>query len=276
MGLRFRLGLGLAFVAVAIGCTQAAGKKSKDDNGDTYEADPGDPIIAPPRPPDYVNDDSGAFNLGSRQGSGDVDSGPRDEDAGKLQDVHLPDGGTALCQGALQPGDLKIVELMIASTSGQGDKGEWVEVQSTKSCRLAVKGVTVDSPRGAASDTATVTDALILDPYGTFVVAGSSDPAANHGLPPPLYAWNAADVLKNDGDTINVTLGGVVIDTLTYPSFAPIDYGRSISFPADCAWSDRSSWARWSYSFTQYAKGVGDGGGFLGSPNADNFDVACY
>ncbi|MDB4995179.1 MAG: hypothetical protein JWM74_2611, partial [Myxococcaceae bacterium] len=44
----------------------------------------------------------------------------------------------------------------------------------------------------------------------------------------------------------------------------------SISFPLDCAGSDRPSWTRWSYSFDSYS------GTFQGTPNTDNDDVACY
>ena len=277
----FRLCFAAAIVAVTgaslcdVGCAQVAAKNPKADAGETYEEDPGQPVLAPPRDPDYTNDDSGAFNLGSRPGDGPGDAAPRVDDA-SAPDARLPDGGYAPCTGPLQAGDLKIVEIMIASQSGSGDRGEWVEIQSTKQCRLNVNGVRVESPRGTTStDAVTVTNELILEPNGTFVVAGSADPTVNHGLPAPVYAWNAADVLKNDGDTVSVLSGATVLDSITYPSFAPIDYGRSISFPADCAWSDRPSWARWSYSFTQYASGP-DGGVFLGTPNADNGDVACY
>jgi hypothetical protein len=77
------------------------------------------------------------------------------------------------------------------------------------------------------------------------------------------------NLLDDSGDTVTVRLGTTVLDAFTYPSFTNLPTARSVSFPADCAWSQRSDFSNWSYSFTSYSTG------FLGTPNADNIDVAC-
>ncbi len=224
------------------------------------------PMVEPPLEPDGVNDNSGAFGAGERPAStegGRPDGGTVKPDAGPQPKTY--------CNEALAAGDLAIVEIMITSRSGSGDSGEWIEVQNTRECWLRLQGVAIESPRGtSAPNVATITDAFELEPHGTFVVAGSADAAKNHGIPGKVIAWEATDILKNDGDTLTVKSGNVVIDTLTYPAFNNLTPGRSLSFPADCAWSDRASWQRWSLTFNEFSPG------FKGTPNGDNADVACF
>lgn len=210
--------------------------------------------------PSLVNEDSGVFGASEHPSSsgfvGTQDAGP----------------GTPIktfCAGTIGAGDLAVVEIMIASRSGSGDLGEWVEVQSTRDCWLRVDGVAVTSPRGAATANTANVDGLELAPHGTFVVAGSGETVNNHGLPGTVYAWNASDVLKNDGDSVVVTRGALEIDRVTYPTFTSLPVGRSLAFPADCARAERTDWTRWSLTFAGYAAGL------KGTPNAPNADVTC-
>jgi hypothetical protein len=257
-------------VSLLVACVaeSAPGKKKAKRGGfdpDFFDDDYG--LEEEPLRPDAVNTDSGAFGAGAR---------PSNRDGGESRtDGGLGDGGVwpkILCPGGLVPGDLAIVELMIVSRSGAGDDGEWVEIQSTRSdCWLKLQGVSIESPRGQAPpNVATITADVELPPGGTFVVAASADPAKNRGLPGDVFAWNAADVLKNDGDTVIVKLGGVVIDQLTYPAFTSLMPGRSLSFPDDCSWNHRADWQRWSLTFDEYAPG------FRGTPNGKNHDVVCF
>jgi hypothetical protein len=213
------------------------------------------------------NEDSGAFGASSRPAA----AGPRD---GGAPDPNGSDAGPVVkeyCAGALAPGDLQIGELLIASRAGSLDDGEWIEIRSTRSCWLKVKGLTIESPRGSFSpNRATIAEDFELAPKGSFVVADSADPAKNHALPGKVFAWNASDVLKNDGDTVSLALGGVVLDSLTYPGFTNLEPGRTLAFPDDCAPAARADWARWSLSFDVWAPGQ------KGTPNATNSDVACY
>lgn len=221
--------------------------------------------------PDGVDHDSGAFGRAGERPKTDAGTGPGRDEPG---DGEPGDGGPppkTYCTAPPGPGDLAIVELMIASRAGSNDPGEWVEIQSTRDCWLKVQGVSVESPRGTSpADVAMIADDFELPPRGTFLVTGSPDPTKNGGLTGKVVAWGANDVLKNSGDTVTVKLGSVVIDALTYPAFTNLEPGRALSFPSDCAWSDRPSWARWSLTFHAY------GPGLRGTPNAPNADVACF
>jgi hypothetical protein len=239
------------------------GHKTPDDNGGD---DPGlgPPILPDPMEASVIDDDGGTLDPGQRQNDGGGTS-----DGGH---VEISDAGSAVnCTGPLAAGDVKIVEIMIASQSGSGDRGEWVELQSTRACILDIKGLTVSSPRGTTTDSATVATDVYIQPGGSFVVADSSSTTDNHSLPNAtlVATWNTYDVLKNSGDTIDVASGSTPIDSLTYPAFT-LTPGRTISFPADCTWADRASWSRWSMSFNIWQSP------FEGTPGADNTDVSCY
>ncbi|MEO7111191.1 MAG: lamin tail domain-containing protein [Polyangiaceae bacterium] len=263
-----KIALAAAACATVVACSQSAASKKSGDGDDTGDDFGGDSTGLPPaRTPDQSNDESGAFSPGGRKSSGGTPDGgravPTDDDAGST--------ALSLCADGIQPGDVKIVEFMISSVAGSGDKGEWVELQSTRTdCILDVSNLTISSPRGTGSDTVTINDGLQLNPGDTFLVADSSDTTVNNALTMPLYAWGSFDVLKNDGDEIDVTLSGTTIDSLTYPSFGNLETGNSVSFPSDCQWSDRSDWSRWSYSFDTYS------GVLAGTPNAPNDDVTCF
>ncbi|MBX3207042.1 MAG: hypothetical protein KF764_18490 [Labilithrix sp.] len=262
----------LTGASVLAACTlgEGSGKKKKKSPGDWEDDFDGEiPMVEQPLEPDDVNDNSGAFGAGERP-AGDA-SGPSVRDGGTVRPADAGPVPKVYCDGALAAGDLAIVEMMISSRSGSNDSGEWVEIQSTRDCWLKLQGVAVESPRGAAApNVATISDDFELEPHGTFVVAGSSNPANNHGIQGKVVSWEATDVLKNDGDTVTVKSGAVQIDTLTYPAFNNLTPGRALSFPVDCAWSDRASWPRWSLTFAEFAPG------FKGTPNADNADVACF
>ncbi len=263
----------LAGAAVLSGCSALLGGSELDD------LHPGTSL------PDTL-EDSGSPGIDGevipRRDSGRTDDGspPPPPDGGPLRDGGPPpDGGVDApvdsapsdC-ASLGPGDLVIVEIMIASQNGSGDHGEWFEVKSTRTCNLNIRGVHVESPRGTTSDYVDITTTTILPPGGSFVVADSADPSINHGLGALVYEFSGSvsDVLKNSGDTITLSLGGVTIDTLTYDATLPWIAGASVAFPAACPASSRTSWASWGWSSQAY------GGLFLGTPNSANTDVACH
>ncbi|CAN5790898.1 hypothetical protein BH09MYX1_BH09MYX1_47010 [soil metagenome] len=260
--------------AAAFACSAPATKAKPAPGDPDYEDPPTDKPLDPPLAAGVVEDDSGAFDLGGRESTGGQDAGGARDDAGAV----VKDAGSVtkdasapiLCAGALANGDVKVVEVMIAAASGSGDKGKWLELQSTRQCTLNLKGLRVESPRGTGVDTAAITTDFMLPPNGIFVVADSALSADNHGVGVVAAAFGTADVLKNDGDTLSVYAGtSTLIDTLTYPKFT-LFIGRSVSFPWDCSWSDRSSWARWSWSFNTWNTP------FQGTPSGDNSDVACF
>lgn len=263
-----KLAMAVGACATVIACSQSAASKKNSGDGNTGDdfGEATDPTLPAPRNPDYTNDDSGAFSPGGRHSTGTPDSGrsvTADDDAGPV--------GLSACTNGVQPGDVKIVEIMIASVTGSGDKGEWIELQSTRTdCILDVSNLMISSPRGTSSDTVTIGDGLTLSPGASFLVADSANVTTNNSLTTPLYSWESSDVLKNTGDEIDVTLNGVTIDSLVYPSFSNLVIGSSVSFPSDCQWTDRSDWSRWSYSFDTYFSAL------AGTPNAPNDDVTCF
>ena len=182
-------------------------------------------------------------------------------------------GEGGVCTEPLAEGGLRIVELMVESTSGTGDHGEWIEVVSTLDCALNLDGLTGDCATGAKVNTFTVSGNVWIPPLGRFVIADSNDPVVNHGLPGPVIPWSGkgagpGDVLRNDGATVTILMQGVRIDSVTYPKL-PWTPGVSIAFPADCPEGARADWSSWQSSSSSWFPG------FLGTPNAPNDDVQC-
>lgn len=250
---------GAAFLAAcAASAPPKKRKKAPIDPGDEFWDD--EIYEEQPLEPAAVNPDSGAFGAPNRP----KDGGAGDDDAGFI-------GPKIPCAGPIVAGDLAIVEILISSRPGSGDEGEWVEIKNTRSCWLDVQGIAIESPRGAAApNVVTVTEAIELAPGESLIVAGSADPAKNGGLPGKVVAWNASDVLKNDGDTIRVKLGATIIDELTYPAFSNLEPGRTLAFPDDCAMIHHKTWERWSLTFHEWSAGK------RGTPNATNDDIACF
>jgi hypothetical protein len=279
--------LALFSVAVACGAQETTAKKkgalpTGEDLGDDF-GDTSDPT----RDPDFSTTNAGTFGAGERQSKGASDAGrmapdgeaPASSDAGSV----LVDGGSGTdggttparvyCAGTLGAGDLAVVELMVTSRTGSGDVGEWVEIQSTRSCWLKISTLRIESPRGTTGvDFALISQSFELPPYGIFLVADTLDPAKNNGLPSPRASFESSDVLKNDGDTVRILSGTTLIDELTYPSFSNISPGRTLSFPSDCLFSVRKQGTldRWSLSFEDWKPGL------VGTPGKDNDDVTCY
>jgi hypothetical protein len=174
------------------------------------------------------------------------------------------------CTAPPGPGDLAIDEIMITSVAGSGDDGEWIEVRSTRSCSLNLEGLHGECPNGANVRTFDVGSTMTLPPFGTFVVADSSDPAVNHDLPGQLLVWagHTGDVLRKDGATITLTMSGAIVDSVTYPSLK-LAVGQSLAFPSDCGAAARTDWTEWQPSVASWFPA------FLGTPNAPNDDVHC-
>ena len=266
------LGLLVTGAAFLIACGSAAtatGKKKKNP------ADPGDEFFGEDIDTEEgltptENPDSGAFGAGARPASNkDGGGNTRPDGGGTTQEGGAP--VVTYCTGSIKGSDVVVVELMIASRAGSSDDGEWVELESTRDCTLKLKGLSIESPRGAAeSNKVSITEDFELPPYGRFVVAGSADPTKNGIASGKVFSWEATDVLKNDGDSLVVKMGAATIDTLTYPSFSNLQPGRTLAFPSDCALGVRTDFARWSLTFDEYKPGK------KGTPNAANDDVACY
>jgi hypothetical protein len=272
----FAFALTSAGCASILGGDELDGVRGPDDLG-ASDTDSGPHGGSGDNPGQLGNPDAGGTG---DDGSTDPDDAAPTRDARPPSDAPPPDapppdsgsdGSTGDCPPPLAAGDLVIVEAMVASVTGSGDTGEWVELQSTRSCRLNLNGLHVASPRGAGSDTVDVTQDTFVPALGTVVVANTSDPALNHSLPGVLLTWagSPTDVLKNTGDSVTLSAGATTIDTLTYTSTSPWGYGTSMTFAAGCAASLRTDMTKWTGS-----KGTWTAG-FFGTPNAPNSDVTC-
>jgi hypothetical protein len=208
--------------------------------------------------------DTGGGDPGVPDDASDGSLGPVAEGGGE-------DVGAA-CPGRLGPGDLVIDELMIASQAGSGDHGEWVEVASTRTCALSLKGLFAEVPHGKGMTLASITTDVWLPPHGFFLIADSANPADNHSLPGVIVTWGtgtSAEILKNSGDTITLYTATAIVDALTYPMSAKLVDGASMAFPSDCDPSLRVAFGNWQPSLASWTPG------FFGTPAAPNTDVSC-
>jgi hypothetical protein len=203
---------------------------------------------------------------------------PRDSGLRSAPDTSVdgPDeaGATdaATCTFELGPGDLVIDELMIASQSGAGDHGEWIEVRSTRDCMIDLKGLFASVTHSKAPIVASITDDVLLAPHGFFLIADSNEPSINNNLPGNPFVWGSgtsADVLLNSGDTITLYTVTTAIDTLTYPDSSKLVEGSTMEFPANCSPSLRTEFGNWQPSITSWTPG------FFGTPMSPNSDVSC-
>ena len=231
--------------------------------------------VAPPSSLDRdsgIGDDSPTFDASSGDDDADDDASIEapDASADALAAPPFDAGPNGVCARPLAPGDLAIVEVMIASTAGSGDHGEWLEVRSSRDCALSLRGLHGEGAVGGHVHTFDVIDDVWLAPRGTFVVADSIDPAINHDLPGVVLAWegNAGDVLRNLGSTVTLRANGAIVDSLTYPALK-ITVGASVAFPHDCDGGARSDFGSWRTSTRSWFPG------FSGTPNAPNVDVHC-
>jgi hypothetical protein len=269
------LAVSLASIAAVAACSSAAKKKSTpvDNSGgpDTNTGDEMDATVLMPSPTgsqtdigDHPSNNSGDPVEGGRAG-GDTTEGGASDDAGAPVITY--------CTGGLVAGDIRVVELMIKSSTSVADDGEWIELQSARDCILKLGGVTIESPWSTDGGTSGVDKVTLptdfeLQPNAIFVVADTSDTTSNHGIM-PVFSFDTVNSLDDTGDTVTVKQGNLILDAFTYPAFTNLPTARSVSFPADCAWSQRTDFSNWSYSFATYSTG------FQGTPNTDNTDVAC-
>jgi hypothetical protein len=213
--------------------------------------------------------DSPAEESADSSGGAAAESGAPDAAAAPGTSAATAEGGPSdACVEPLAVGDLVIDELMIESVAGTGDYGEWVEIENTRSCTIDLKGLHGETSAGAKIRTFDVTADLWIVAGGAVLVADSADPTLNHDLPGMVLTWTGSpgDVLRNQGGTLTLQSGDVIIATVTWPAYK-LAIGTSLELPADC--SPTSGFGQWQSSVTSWFPG------FRGTPNAPNVDVHC-
>jgi hypothetical protein len=250
----------LALLTGFVACSPAPGARSSRVTDEPSYVD--DDLV--PSEPGYIQEDSGA-NLPEEA----YDGSTRRSDGG------LPGAFSERCTGRLGPGDLEIVELMIAAKAGSDDSGEWVEVRNPRGCTVALQGIVIESPRGSAApgspvavDRVEIKADLELRPGASLLVGNRADAARDAKLSGNVVFFGVNDVLKNEGDTVRVLLGESLLDAITYPRTS-IPIGTSLSFPSNCDPTKRLDYTLWKPSVRSYANGM------RGTPGLPNNDVRC-
>lgn len=255
-----RLGLAVALSAAVSACAQGGGGRTMPADGSAGDAPAGD----------------GAARDGGRDGGRDAggdasagDSGPGPIDAGADAGALDSGGGETDTGVPCAPTDrsLVIVEVMVASISGAGDRGEWFEVVNTALCSVDLTGMTIESPTsGGTIKTHTISGGIVR-PGQFFVFALSGIAAENHDLPVD-YVYGIGGgvdevVLNNGADTITLRSGGTIVDEVAWPT-GGFTYGRSRQFPGGADFAMNSNWAIWCDSTSAYTPG------YFGTPGGPN------
>jgi len=166
-------------------------------------------------------------------------------------------------ESSLAAGDLVVNEIMFDPGQVDGDFGEWIEIRNLRDAALDLEGVIVQDDDGAGF---VVEGSLPIAAGGVIVLGASDDTAANGGVPVDYPYSIDAVKLGNEGDTVSIVAGGVIIDSFTWDEAVfPVLEGASLQLSA--AVSDPGATddvASWCLATATY--GAGD----LGTPGAAN------
>jgi len=176
------------------------------------------------------------------------------------------DAASATCPGAAaapRPGDVVISEVMPWPAVVADFFGEWIELESVAveplnlaGCELADAGASVSIDRPG--------HALVIAAGGRLVLGRDGELAVNGGVAVD-YVWGGALGLGQDGDTITLTCGGVVIDALVFDASFPFALGVAMQLdPGAIDASTNDDAAAWCAASATY--GAGD----RGTPGAVN------
>jgi len=259
----------LVAAALCAGCAQGGGNGGRMDAGvlpdasgprdsgrrDAYVA-PRDAWVPPP----------------TDAGGGTDAWVPPPMDAGGTPDTGPPDSGprdTGLPACPIGAGSLAIVEVMISSRSGGGDRGEWFEVLNEESCTISLPGLQIVSPTSGGTEKVHTVTMGAIAPGAHHVFALSAAPGDNHGLAfDYAYGVGGSDdvILNNGADWLELRSGGTAVDRVTWPS-GGFTHSYAREFPTGRATSTNDTWAFWCDATGVYST---MGGTFYGTPGAAN------
>ena len=261
----WRIGLAIAplLAACAIGGTVALptdGGQSTDGGQNARDAG-----SEPAR--DAGSDDGGSSVIDAR---GPVDAGGEDGGESVITDAAPTpvDGGTAVCRPVL--GSLAIVELMIASTAGSDDRGEWFEVLNTTTCDIDLAGLIISSPTSSGTAREHVVTAGVVRAGQPYVFALSGIVDENHGLAADYVYGEGGGyyevILNNGDDNLELRLGAELINRVAWTS-GTYTTGHAKQFPNGLPPNTNETWGSWCDATTIYSS---SGGTFYGTPGGPN------
>lgn len=149
-------------------------------------------------------------------------------------------------------GELRLTELLPGASSSDGD---YIELYNATDHYLDLQGVRVerwkDSDVGSSTATSSfdidhITETVIVDPGGYFVLAGSDDPL-EAGCVEADMAWGDAFTL-NDDSVVAVSLGSTEILEVDFRESAGFSFEEGVAWSldpgcyAEAEWYDVSCW----------------------------------
>ncbi len=123
-------------------------------------------------------------------------------------------------------GDVVINELMPDSLASDDQTGEWFELANTSARAVDLFGWSFADDGGSV----TIDQHVVLPPGGFGLFAAVASPVVNGNLPPVdwVFDWDIIH-LNNTGDSLAVSMAGVVMDELSYsPGLWELPTGASL------------------------------------------------
>jgi len=156
-------------------------------------------------------------------------------------------------------GQVIVSEFMARAASGTGDTGEWVELYNTTTTALDLKDCKLQDNSFAH----TITTSVVVAPSGFVVLAVSSDPVANYGVPVD-YKYSGIS-LGNTGDYIKLVCDSKTIDEVVFVETWVVLGASTQLSSAKMNSTANDDFASWCTSTTPY--GTADKLGTPGAPN---------
>jgi len=159
-----------------------------------------------------------------------------------------------------EPGDLVITEIMFDPSAVDGDLGEWVEVANPTSDDLDLGGMEIRDDGGSSY---VLPDGTALAAGRLLVLGRDDDDGINGGAPVDIVYGDIT--FGNGGDSVILTLGGTVLDEVTYDKSWGAGGGASLSLsPSALDADDNDDASAWCPGSSPY------GDGDLGTPGSPN------
>jgi hypothetical protein len=195
----------------------------------------------------YGGDDCDDTDPTSSSGSAEVANGIDDDCDGDVD------------EGLYSGGEVIVVEVMSNPALVSDAYGEWFEVYNTTGTEIDLYNWEVSA---ADRQTFTITSSVPVPAYGYAVLGVDADSTRNGGLTLD-YAYARADFSLVDTDSIKLSVGATVVDSLSWTSAWPHASGISMILDPD-HYGSGSTIDEWCESITPF--GLGD----LGTPTDEN------
>jgi cysteine-rich repeat protein len=138
----------------------------------------------------------------------------------------------------LLSGDLVVTEIMADPTLVSDTQGEWIELLNLSGETVDLNGLRISD---GAAQVFTITTSLLVDPDEFIVLGVSTNTLTNGGVPVDL-AWGNAFSLANTTDTVELSAGATVFDSVTYDGGVTFPQLAGATMSLDpSAWTERAN-----------------------------------